>query len=478
MAERPNEKAGKRLEQRLDEQKTYSSADDILPLEEYVTLFSERYGQEKPFREMVHKYLGLSGLSKTGLTIGKHVRPSWYRRKTDEMIERYATKIRDDLVAAYEIRQDLKRIEMAAEQLKDHATEVIVTEDAKEGTETSYMQDKESLSQDKRSATQAYDQMLEEDKRRAQELEEEIKRKTDAKNLVKEKIKEHIAQSSFVSVGPSGEFKFDEQKVVERLEDLFLDEIISGIETEDGSGFLSDAKATFRDVISYWGDLDDLTELGDVDWVQSAIRSRSKGYRLPQYPYLVSAKYESKGRSSIDTALMLDTSNSMDKNSRFQVAQKTALAMNALMRQLNPKNETYLGHFNSGVWDISAADLMKRVRPDGWTYTHQALDWLISKLQDRGPSMAYLITDGEPAGFSDAIDTTIKTAMRFQEHPYISLRIFLIDGDANTEDNVRRIGQAAGPRTKVIPVKNYELGSGVIRDVSQCIREMYDIGEF
>ena len=58
------------------------------------------------------------------------------------------------------------------------------------------------------------------------------------------------------------------------------------------------------------------------------------------------------------------------------------------------------------------------------------------------------------------------------------LRIFLIDGDQETENIVRKMGRAAGYKTKVVPIKNYEFENGMIRDIREAMTEMYDIGEF
>jgi hypothetical protein len=164
----------------------------------------------------------------------------------------------------------------------------------------------------------------------------------------------------------------------------------------------------------------------------------------------------------------------MTDSGRFKVAQKTTLAMHALMRRMNPRNNTYLSEYNYAVHERTTADLMTKVKPDGGTNTHLALDWLIRKLEDSGPALAYLITDGEP----NYVDEAVNSAKRFQQHPHLKLRIFLIDGNIRTEKIVRLIGRAAGPETKVIPVSNYQLAGGAIRDISTAINGMYDIGSF
>ena len=114
------------------------------------------------------------------------------------------------------------------------------------------------------------------------------------------------------------------------------------------------------------------------------------------------------------------------------------------------------------------------VQANGGTSTDLAIDWLINTLKDRGPSIAYLISDGAP---NDA-NLAITKASRFKEFSHIKLRLYLIDGDKETEEITRRLGLAAGRGTKVTCIKNYELADGVIKDIDACLSEMYDIEAF
>ena len=166
---------------------------------------------------------------------------------------------------------------------------------------------------------------------------------------------------------------------------------------------------------------------------------------------------------------------------RFQAAQQTALATTALMRKLNPKNNVYLSAFSDSLREISSLQLKKNVSPGGGTRTDYALKWLREKLEDSGPSIAYLITDGRPEWHgddNDLVDMCVEEAKKFANNPYLMLRIFLIDGNEGTEKIIRRIGAAAGKSTKVIPVKNYEFSNGMIKDIANVINQMYAIEEF
>ena len=207
------------------------------------------------------------------------------------------------------------------------------------------------------------------------------------------------------------------------------------------------------------------------------------GYRRPTFPYLVVGKKQPKtahGKIQLDTAQILDISGSMTHNNRINIAKKTLLANSALMRRLNPSNNMYMGVYSDAVKDVTSSDLFRSVAADGYTRTDLALEWLLGKLEKTGePSIAYLVTDGEPyhPNVSNMMERCINYAERFKKLP-IMLTIFLVDGDASSEANIIEIGQAAGSDTKVIPVEVDDLGSGVIRAGADNIHQMYSIGDF
>ncbi len=449
----------------------------LLPLEEYVQRFSKRYSGEEAFREIVHNYLGIGFLGRARLSVGKTFFKSWYDKKTDEMVRQYAVQTREQLEEAVRAKQELEMLERQEKSLDLQAGEVSRIAEQKQKAVQEYAvaetEKKDSL---KRIESEASAKTSQEEALAAQR-QEEIKRKTDAEALVRERLKEHILSSSLVRVSDHGEIRFDDEKMTQKLEDIFLKEIIEGINAEDGhNGFYSKIKSAFDGVVSHWAELEDLGELKDVDWVQSAIYSRTRGYRLPTFPYLISAKRDpgqTMAKTSIDTAICLDSSGSMENNNRWAVARKTSLATRALMRRLSPNNQSYFACFSNNIYEMTPVELMNS-SPGGGTNTDLALKWLLNKLQGRGPSIAYLATDGAP---SVDIDRVVKAAGMFRDHPYIKLRIILIDGDENTEDITRKIGKAAGD-TKVIPVKNYQLPGGMLRDISEVIGGMYDIDRF
>jgi len=163
----------------------------------------------------------------------------------------------------------------------------------------------------------------------------------------------------------------------------------------------------------------------------------------------------------------------MDENQRWEIAQKTTLALHSLMRKLNPKNNTYLACYDNVITPATTAQMMRELRPNGGTETDRALYWMRDVLKDSGPSIGYLLTDGAPNSTSAAIEA----AKEFR-NTQIMLNIFLIDGNYDTESITREIGKAAGDRTRVIPVTNYQLATGAIKNIDEVIREMYTINDF
>ena len=453
---------------------------EILPLEEYTKKFSKRYKREEVFRDIVHKYLHLGRINRTKLALGKTFRKNWYEKKTDELIHDYAERIREDLEKAIELKKVQEEMNKVQEYLDSRSKGLAQAEETRNIVEQQYQTALTQKKEAEEHIEETTAQKIAEEEIRKNEEAERIKKETDIKKLVQEKLEETIKKSTLIKVSEDGVLAFDEEKMVSSLEDMFLKETLDVIDKEDGkTGFLAKMKADYNGFFSYIDDIEDLSELQNVDWVESAIHSAIRGYRVPTFPYLRVGKpgmVYTKGRTSLDSAIIFDTSGSMNDNNRFIIAKKTALSLKALMRKMNPNNETYLGNYDNQAYDLTSKELfnMNNANMDGFTRTDLALPWLLQKLQGKGLSMAYLITDGAP----NDLQMTINAAKEFAAHPQIMLRIFLIDGNTGTEDNIRQIGRAAGNNTKVSSIKGYELAGGVIRDVSKSISEMYDVMNF
>ena len=443
-------------------------------VEQYVDQFSRRYREEKVFRELVHRYLGLSPVKRLGLSLGSALAAGWHRRRTDELIRRYAFKVHQAMEAARNLPREEAELQRAEQALHERSDEAACSARSREHAESSYEalvagqdRERESVEAELALARAGADQAL-------REASEAVAEQTDLQQVVKSKLQQQLQDSPYITVGDDGVARFDDQVLERRLEELFLQEIVEDIEAQTGSGFMAGLGEAYDGVISHWAEMEDLSELSEVDWVQSLIYARTRGYRTPRYPYLITGKFEGPRPTSIDSAISVDTSLSMSENNRMEVARKTALATRALMRRLNPANQTFLSHFSRELNEVTSGDFVKIVKPKGGTRTELALEWLLEKLGGRGPAMAYLITDGEPSWPDRAIDT----AARFTDHPEILLRVFLVDGDPHAQRIVREMGNAAGERTRVIPVTAEELPGGVIQDVAVVIDEMIDITEF
>ncbi|MBT5271826.1 hypothetical protein HN695_06650 [Candidatus Woesearchaeota archaeon] len=449
-------------------------------IEAYIKRFTRRYEKESVFQEIVHKYMKLTGFGKFKLKVGRVFSESWYQKKRNALIGKYAEKVKHDVEIADEIKRDMQALKEGATQLTGRARDVKSADNKKETAQTEYQ-----LTLEEEKAKVIETNRLAEEKRRKELLKkqaalEEIRIRTDAEAIVQEKLVAHVRTSGLIQEDPMGRLSFDEEKLVTHLEEMFLNEIVTGIEKEDGkTGFVARIKEEWSDAISHWAEIESLGELADIDWHQSIIYSRMHGYKKPVFPFLITAKYEPvstsvAGRVSIPTAISIDTSGSMDQNNRFAVAKKAAMATKALMRRMNPENNTFLSRYCDNVFELTSKELYNYNHIYNGTNTHLALDWMLEKLAPEGVGFAYLITDGYP-NYQQA---AIESASRFRDHPLIQLRIFLIDPDRESKGLVKRIGEAAGPNTKFIPIDNYNLGGGMIRDVSECINGMYDMASF
>ncbi len=454
-------------------------------LEDYITTFSLRYEREETFQEMVHKYLSLRRGRKLKLALGKMFGTQWYKEQTSQLVKEYAVKIRDESEKAVDVRRELEELERTTRELEEGADIIVKTEEEKDQAGAQLVQVKQEADGAVQRLESAYEEKKQEEEVRVQIRKGELAQQADVGQMIAARLKRQVAKSSLVKVDEEGRLSFDEELIMRRLEDLMLDEVIEGIEKEGTTGFLSKMVQSYTGVISKWDQIEDLGELPNVDWTQSIIYARTKGYKVPVFPYMIVGKAAERARGQIDTALTVDTSGSMGRENihRFQVAGKMALSVHGLMRKLNPSNAVFFSHYNNALFPTTMKEFMRSVVPDGYTRTDLALEWLLQTLIPRGPSLAYLVTDGAPYG-GERMDTEttvrrcLEVAGKFQQHPYIKLRIFLIDGNRETEEIIRQIGRAAGSETKILPVKNYQLAGGVIKDISQAIGEMYEVGRF
>lgn len=450
---------------------------DVLPLDSYITKFSRRYRDEQSFRDIVHKYLNLSRGQRFSLGVSKYFLPSHYQHRTDAMLQQYAAKIRSGLMTARQAQEELHTLRQTETELARYSVEVRETHDADVRLGNLYATAEAARAAAVGVVEAEFTERTRSLEERATQEIEGVRRETDAKALAETALRRTVESLPFLKMN-QGSLEFDEHKLVERLQDLFLDEVIEGIEREEGTGFMAKVRARYREVLANWAEIEDLGQIDEVEWVESVILSRTKGYHVPQFPYMIAAQYEQSamstlGKTSIDSAFSVDASGSMDTNSRFVVARKAAFAATSLMRQLNPRNQMYLSVFRDSVEELAALDMLRAMNAGGGTRTELALDWMRGKLERSGPSFAYLITDGDP----NFPDQAIEAAARYRNTD-IFLRIFLIDGEPRTEAVIREIGKAAGPHTKVLPVKEYQMGGAIVKDIAASLRGMYDIANF
>src|SRR3989338_3818509 len=452
----------------------------LLPLDEYVSRFSNRYKTEKVFQTIVHKYLGLGKVDKVKLGFGKMFRKEWYAQKTETLIHEYALKIRTSIEEALQVQQDLQQLEQAKQQVSKVQKEA----DTSQQQEQQQRQVYQAVVEQEQAAIQAIVQETESKKQaeqqRKQDLLTQIQQKPAAAEIIKQKLAEKLEASGYLKKDGSGNISFNESRIVDRLGEMFLNEIVQEIEDTDGRGFMNQVQTAYTGLISHWAELEDLIELPSVDWVQTIIYSRSKGYRVPKFPHYITGKAAEENQrirvaKCVNAAMVVDSSGSMKENNRFEMAKKTVLGTRAMMRNLDNKNEIDLAHYNDNIYPLLPEQLLKnQIYPDNGTRTDLALQWLLKTLHTRTPALAYLVTDGQPNSMSD----TLYEAKKFQEYPAIMLRIFLIDGEKTAQENIRQICKAAGHNTKVSMVQNYQLGTGVIKDLADALGEMQSIDSF
>lgn len=428
----------------------------------------------------MHRYLKLTAFDRVTLRFAKSFFPDLYREEKNALIRDYAAKIRDELNTFVMLQRDLIAKKQAEEKTLQEQQEMQGLNAQKHNVDTTY----ESAVRQKTAEEQRIESLFEEQRRKEEQQRAveraDIEARTDAEKIVKATVQERLLKSSLLLTEAGGSLSFNDRKLVEKLEDRFLDQILGEIQAEEGRpGFFTRLREQYQGVTAYYEEIADPGEIPDVDWLESIIHSRMKGYRFPTYPYLLvghPAPEHERAAAALDTAIALDISGSMAQNDRFTIAQKAILAQHSLMRRLHPRNTSRLAWYSDSLTEGTTADLMKRVKPDGWTFTYKALDWLIEVLKDKPLAIAYLATDGYPNhrnGAYDAMPITLESAKKFRDHPNILLRVFLIDGDKESEGLIRQIGQAAGDQTRVIPVKNYRLPNGMIKDVADSIGEMY-----
>ncbi|MEK6845640.1 MAG: hypothetical protein AABY26_02680, partial [Nanoarchaeota archaeon] len=232
--------------------------------------FYKRYVRESTFREMVHDYLGLSFVQKSGLKLGKVFRKKWYGRRTKELIYTYAERIRTEQEKVQELEKEKAELQKAEEEMRRREEELKRVESSQREAYIKY--GKAEI--EKKAAVTAVEttasQKVQEEELRANEEMRQLGQEKDARLLVQQKLTEHLAKSPLLKVNAAGVIEFNEEKLVQRLEDLFLKEIVDGIERESNSGgFLSNTIREYNEVISHWDEIEDMGELGRVDWVRS-----------------------------------------------------------------------------------------------------------------------------------------------------------------------------------------------------------------
>jgi vacuolar-type H+-ATPase subunit H len=450
----------------------------VPPEDVYIQRFIEKYQNQKNFRKKVHRFMNVSKKSLVGLGLKRIFSSRKYEAMTNEMISQYARQIRNKTLEAYGVLQNVDVVTQTEKTLTEKEREFNY---AQQKVNEARAKEAEIISQTEGEKQRVTDE-IEHKKREAQEIAASeargISEKTDVTALVNQKLQDYLRQTNSIVVSADGTETFNDDKMAGRLEGLFLKEVIADVEKESGkTGFLAKVKSDYEGLVSHLGEMTDISEVAGIDLVESIIYARERGFRLPVLmEHFIVEKYSPRmvnGKMCVDYAQVMDVSGSMKDDGKFIAAQKAALANNALMKKMSPHNKGYQAVYNDRVWEVTSAQLMKEVSPGNGTETDKALDWLLEKLIGGGPSIATLLTDGMP----NSVECAKRVARQFENHPYIHLRIFLIGNDGGALENIKAIGKAAGKNTRVIPIQNYNIASGMISDFENCIKGMYSIDE-
>src|SRR3989344_2402978 len=98
---------------------------EVISAKDYTNLFSKRYREEKPFRDIVHKYMKLNKVDLLKLNFYKTFFPGFYNEHVDNILSGYAIEVKKGLVDALEIKKELEKIGKTTHNIQSGASELI-----------------------------------------------------------------------------------------------------------------------------------------------------------------------------------------------------------------------------------------------------------------------------------------------------------------------------------------------------------------
>jgi hypothetical protein len=436
--------------------------------EQLMDEFRTRYQSDERFRDSVYRDLKIGRARKAKLKFKSWILPSSYKKEVESIVHEYVVKLKK----ALDLQIQIRLFEEEKRKLAEKARTITEKEQVIAETEGAYNELTAKINGETEKINGEFLQQSEEERTALEKQKEFIAQKTNAESIVAEQLKKAILSSELVKKDDKGNANFDNDAMTRKIASICLDEILSGMAATGKGGFMGEIQNSYRGVFSHYEKPRSSMDIRKVDWKKSKIASMKKGFKEPTWPYLVVKRYKGLAKCSIDTAIMMDKSGSM-REERWDPAKKTTLAIDALMRRLNPKNNTFLGVFSGDAYSVTPLELMNKVTTDGGgTYINKALDWIIDTLKDKGPSIGYLITDGDPQGEGDIVGETYKSAEKFRHHPDILLRIFAIDADRNMRKTLGEIARRTGGNTAIIYVDKGKIGAKVVEETNNAMKRM------
>lgn len=286
------------------------------------------------------------------------------------------------------------------------------------------------------------------------------------------------AEKSGLLVRNEDELKYNELKynttaIVDRLSEIFLDDILEKAGKDALEGYRSMLSGSLG--VEYSGrgaSRPDVPPRG-VDWVASSRAAMEGGKDFPDEDDLVVRYPESE--KIIKAVVAVDVSYSMGDDNKIVLAKKTALALGKMIKNINKENSVkYLKFWgdNNAVTpaQLYLAGLGMQTNIGG--ALRQALK-MLDKNQKTDVGMVYLVTDCsfENCGYDPS--DSFRAAKKFSERENYYLRMFFMNPTEMTMRDAKKVARCAGKNSMLIPVNPESLDVSAVEDVASLFKGIY-----
>lgn len=442
-------------------------------LQGLILKYSDKYDQDQKFRQQVN----------TGLPVGFFRRGYMAMTRLTGMTQTYRASV--ELIITQYVQKQLEKcpdavsplgqaIKYAAcylqlnSQLKQIDVELAAQAETKRREQERIRQEKEAAS---REAQMSKDRIETEHQREKAQADYNMRQQLDtmkrqhteqAKSDVDKKVRQELLTCGLIQEKKDqhGQTRayLDDSRLVERLGDIFLEDVLDKVESR-GIGmraFLEGSQGvSFLDK----GRLRDEAEISRIDPVASIIGSRMNGYDRIEAREAIVRKPFAEG--TVDAVIALDVSGSMNDYQRIEIAKRTGLALDSMLRRQNPDNTLrYIVFGDSSVREVTKKDYYT-VKANGDTPMAGAINMGFTMLEagKAESRILYVISDCYPN-----VGDTVESARRFADRKDLYLRMILIGVDKGSVENVKGITEAAGKNSRILPVRHDKVDVAVFED--------------